>query len=412
MVLIGESTHGTEEFYRIRARITQELIEHEGFDFVAVEADWPDAYSINRFVQSSQSGSIEEAFQNFERFPQWMWKNNACADFADWLRAFNSNKVDSSKVGFFGLDMYSMYRSMDKVLEYLQHVDPQAASAASERYEALDEYRNNPFDYARDVYLKLIPEQASNVLEVLLNLLSNVPEYMRGRGGFIDGDELFYTIQNAQLVVDAEEYYRATLTGKNSWNLRDTHMFRTLKLLLAHHQKKKLASSSQIERYDGRPIRCVVWAHNSHVGDERASAIAEHRGQINLGQLVREEFGLSKTYIIGFSTYQGTVLAARHWDTPGRVFELNKGVDGSVEALLHSFVAQAQFFSRTTPGSSANNDFIVYFRVNSATSAAQVPDTTDHLQAGQSKEIQTSENKQNEEVRFKYRIAQLRFRFL
>jgi len=327
VVLIGEATHGTHEFYKIRADITKKLITDKGITMVAVEGDWPDVYRINRYVcGKSKDSNAKEALGDFQRFPKWMWRNTVVEDFVEWLRKYNERFGDKTndKVRFYGLDLYSMFRSADLVIEYLEKTDPKAAELAKQRYGTLNRYRNKEFKYAEDVMLGLTPSREKEVVSILVQMLQKEKEYLE-KHGFVDGDELFFAQQNAKLVKDAEEYYRnAYARGPTTWNLRDKHMFETLKELLDFHQKRT-----------NRESKAVVRAHNSHVGDSRATEYARESGEWNIGQLVRENLGLDKSYNVGFTTYTGTVTAASSWGGDAIKFKLNPAFEDSYEAVFH-----------------------------------------------------------------------------
>ena len=334
VVLIGESSHGTAEFYRARAEITKWLIEEKGFCAVAAEADWPDAYRVNRYVRGlGHDTSPEEALRGFERFPAWMWRNTVVRDFVDWLHAHNSRLrgQDRRQTGFYGLDLYSLHRSMREVIDYLDTMDPVAAARARQRYACFDHTSaddGQAYGYAAAFGAGLSCEREA--IEQLVELQRNAVEYAR-RDGLLAEDELFYAQQNAQTVRNAEGYYRAMFgTRVTSWNLRDRHMAQTLDALLAH-----------LDRHpDGRPARIVVWAHNSHVGDARATEVGAD-GQLTLGQLAREQHG-SAVRLIGFTTYTGTVTAASRWGGIAERKVVRPALNGSVEELFHE-VERSEF---------------------------------------------------------------------
>ena len=334
VVLIGESSHGTAEFYRARAEITKWLIEEKGFCAVAAEADWPDAYRVNRYVRGlGHDTSPEEALRGFERFPAWMWRNTVVRDFVDWLHAHNSRQrgEDRRQTGFYGLDLYSLHRSMREVIDYLDTMDPVAAARARQRYACFDHTSaddGQAYGYAAAFGAGLSCEREA--IEQLVELQRNAVEYAR-RDGLLAEDELFYAQQNAQTVRNAEGYYRAMFGARvTSWNLRDRHMAQTLDALLAH-----------LDRHpDSRPARIVVWAHNSHVGDARATE-AGADGQLTLGQLAREQHG-SAVRLIGFTTYTGTVTAASRWGGIAERKVVRAALNGSVEELFHE-VERSEF---------------------------------------------------------------------
>ncbi|WP_029116724.1 erythromycin esterase family protein [Mycobacterium sp. URHB0044] len=316
VVLIGESSHGTDEFYRARAEITKWLIDAKGFLGVAVEADWPDAYQVNRFVRGAGTDdTAEQALACFERFPTWMWRNAAVRDFVDWLRQRNATMTDEQRVGFYGLDMYSLHRSMKAVIGYLETVDPEAAARARTRYACFDHAAadDDGQDYGRAAAFGAGRSCEENAVEQLVEM-----QRTAARDGLLAEDEAFYAEQNALVVRNAEVYYRAMFSRRiNTWNLRDHHMADTLGALRNH-----LGGA-----------RIVVWAHNSHVGDARATEMADD-GQLTLGQLARERFG-GETRLIGFSTYTGTVTAASRWGGAAERKRVRPGLPGSVEELFH-----------------------------------------------------------------------------
>lgn len=336
VVLLGEATHGTHEFYRARALLTGKLLER-GFNAVAVEADWPDAYRVNQYVRGrGRDGDAAMALSDFRRFPSWMWRNADVLEFVGWLRAFNDGRAPADRAGFYGLDLYSLHTSMAAVLAYLETVDPTAAARARARYACFDRFGREPQDYAAATGSGLAPSCEREVLGQLRDLRLRAAEYA-GRDGRLDPDAFFAAEQNARLVSNAEEYYRTMLGGHvSSWNLRDRHMVATLGALLAH-----LSTPD-------RDARVVVWAHNSHLGDARATEMHE-RGEINVGQLVRQQFG-SAAMLVGFTTYDGTVTAASAWDGPAERKAVRPALGGSIERLLHDAgMARCALPIRTDP---------------------------------------------------------------
>ncbi len=319
LVLLGEASHGTDEFYRLRADITRRLIEERGFNAVAAEADWPDAYRVNRFVRGDQSDvDAETALSGFMRFPTWMWRNTVVRDFVAWLRSHNdARRSAEERVGFYGLDLYSLHGSIEAVLEYLDRNDPSAAARARARYACFDHFGEDVQAYGYAASFDLEHSCEDEVVAQLVDL--------RRRAGSIDGhrdDEMFFAEQNARLVRNAEAYYRSMFQGRaSSWNLRDTHMMETLQALIDRGTQT------------GRPAKIVVWAHNSHLGDARATEMGA-RGELNLGQLVRERHA-AHAVLVGFSTYQGSVIAASDWDEPAQRQRVRPGLLGSYEALFH-----------------------------------------------------------------------------
>ncbi|GAA4542433.1 erythromycin esterase family protein [Mycobacterium paraffinicum] len=327
IVLIGESSHGTHEFYEARAEITKWLIEEKGFCAVAAEADWPDAYRVNRYVRGiGDDTSADEALSGFERFPAWMWRNTVVRDFVEWLRTRNRLHENNGQrqAGFYGLDLYSLHRSMQEVIGYLDKVDPKAAARARERYACFDHASADDGQaYGFSAAFGAGPSCEQEAIDQLVDMQRNELAYAR-RDGLLAEDELFYAHQNAQTVHNAEVYYRAMFSGRvTSWNLRDKHMAQTLEALLKH-----------LDRHQDIPsARIVVWAHNSHVGDARATEVWAD-GQLTLGQLVRQRHG-DEARLIGFSTYTGTVTAASDWGGIAERKVVRPALNGSIEELLH-----------------------------------------------------------------------------
>jgi erythromycin esterase-like protein len=323
LVLIGEASHGTHEFYRIRAAITKRLIADHGFRAVAVEGDWPDVFRVNRFVRgTSTDASAEESLRDFERFPRWMWRNADVLDFVGWLRAHNDALPPAEpRVGFYGLDLYALHRSMAAVLEFLHVVDPAAAERARDRYACFDHFGPDPQEYGYAASMGLAPSCEADAVAQLVELQRAAGEYAR-RDGRLGHDALFFAEQSARLVRNAEQYYRAMFSSRvSSWNLRDLHMAETLDALRRH-----LAGT------DG-PAKVVVWAHNSHLGDARATEMGRG-GELNLGQLARQRHGRDAV-LIGFSTHEGTVTAASNWDEPPQRMHVRPSLQGSYERLFH-----------------------------------------------------------------------------
>ena len=322
-VLIGEASHGTHEFYRIRAEITKRLIADRGFSGVAVEADWPDAYRVNRYVRGvSDDADATEALRGFVRFPQWMWRNADVLDFIGWLRAFNDTRAHpDEKAGFYGLDLYSLHASIDAVLTYLRRVDPEAAERARERYACFDQYGSDPQSYGYATSTRLGPSCEAEVVAQLVELRRMAGDIAH-RDGRLAADEQFFAEQNAQVVANAEQYYRAMFGSRvSSWNLRDLHMAETLDALIAFLRPRV------------QTPKLVIWAHNSHLGDARATELGRS-GELNVGQITRQRYG-DQTVLIGFSTYAGTVTAASDWDEPAERKTVRPGLRGSYEALFH-----------------------------------------------------------------------------
>jgi erythromycin esterase-like protein len=319
-VLIGEASHGTHEFYAIRAALTRRLIETKGFRAVALEADWPDSFRVHRFVTGrSNDTCASEALSDFRRFPSWMWRNTVVVDFVEWLRQWNADNKDNL-VGFYGLDLYSMHTSMEAVLNYLDKIDPAAARRARHRYACFDHFGADPQHYGLATVAGEAEPCEDDVVAQLTELRRKYAEFIQ-RDGRIGEEEFFSAEQNARLVMNAERYYRAMFHGRaSSWNLRDQHMFETLNELFSH--------------LDGGQAKVVIWAHNSHLGDARATEM-HVRGELNIGQLVRERFG-RRAFAIGFSTFTGTVTAASDWGGPAERKRVRPALAESYEELFHA----------------------------------------------------------------------------
>jgi erythromycin esterase-like protein len=322
-VLIGEASHGTHEFYAERAALTRRLIAEQGFRAVAVEADWPDAYRVNCYVHGiGDAANSDQALGGFKRFPTWMWRNTVVQDFVEWLRAYNLAQPAERQAGFYGLDLYSLHSSVEAVIDYLDSVDPAAARQARQRYSCFSPFGQDSQSYGYAATAGIVEPCEDAVVEQLLELqrrASVAPDQHDATAA----DRHFYAVQNARLVKNAEEYYRTMFRGYvSSWNLRDQHMAETLEALVAHLDKLQPGT------------RVVIWAHNSHLGDARATQQGRG-GELNLGQLVRQRFG-DDAVLIGFSTYSGTVTAATDWGDPPERKKVRPALPESYEALLHS----------------------------------------------------------------------------
>ena len=321
--LLGEATHGTHEFYRERAEITKRLIKEKGFTAIAVEADWPDAFRVNRYVRGlSDDRNADEALSGFKRFPTWMWRNTVVLEFVEWLRDYNSSlPVGATKVGFYGLDLYSLYTSIESVLGYLDKIDPAAAKRARYRYSCFEHFAEDTQAYGYAANFGITESCERDVIEQLVELRRRAAEYAN-RDGRIAQDEFFFAEQNARLVLNAERYYRSMFRGRvESWNLRDRHMAETLDALVTHLNSQ------------GQPAKVAVWEHNSHLGDARATYMAGY-GELNVGQLVREHYG-PEAVLIGFTTYTGTVTAASDWGGPAERKRVRPALGNSYEASFH-----------------------------------------------------------------------------
>jgi len=312
VVLLGEASHGSSEFYRMREKISRELIVKKGFRFVAIEGDWPDAARIDHYVRHREYAPSE--WTAFARFPAWMWRNNDVRAFVVWLRSHNVSLKPNDRVAFHGLDLYSLYDSIRFVLEYLDEVDPVAAKIARERYGCLTPWQSDPATYGRAALNEKYPICEDDVVSALKDLLGKRRAYADQ-----DGERFLDAVQNARLVANAERYYRIMYYGSRaSWNLRDGHMFETLKSLLAHH---------------GPHSKGIVWAHNSHIGDASATEMSA-RGETNIGQLCRKEFG-DACYAVGFGTDHGTVAAASDWGGAMEIKTVRPAMKNSYEKLCH-----------------------------------------------------------------------------
>jgi erythromycin esterase-like protein len=322
LVLIGEATHGTEEFYWIRAELTKALIRSKQFNLVSAEADWPDAYRVNRWVRHiSEEAEAAAALGDFVRFPRWMWRNTVVVDFVEWLRRYNARRMASDQIGFYGLDLYSLHTSIEAVLTYLRKVDPEAAARARHRYSCFEHIGSDPQSYGYAATLGLSRSCEDEVVTQLVELRNAAAEYAR-RDGYVAEDEYLFAEQNARLVRNAEMYYRAMFAGQvESWNLRDTHMMETLDALMTWTTRRSGYS------------RAIVWAHNSHLGDARATQMGAW-GELNVGQLARERHG-DRVFLVGFTTHTGTVTAAREWDQPAERRRVTPSMAGSYERLFH-----------------------------------------------------------------------------
>lgn len=313
VVLLGESSHGTSEFYRARAAITRRLVERHGFRIVAAEADWPDAASLDRYVRDRPPP--DHAEPPFRRFPTWMWRNAEVEAFIESLRTWNRAQEPARRAGFYGLDLYNLSASIRAVLDYLDRVDPEAASVARRRYGCLTPWAREPAGYGRMALSAGYPVCESAVLEILHDLQARQSQYAAA-----DEDRFLDAESNARLVKNAEAYYRAMYYGgAESWNRRDTHMFETLCGLLDAK---------------GPGAKAVVWAHNSHIGDASHTEMGQVRGELNIGQLCRQRFGTGAA-LIGFGTHTGTVACASDWDEPMELKRVNPSLDGSIERLMH-----------------------------------------------------------------------------
>jgi erythromycin esterase-like protein len=314
IVMLGEASHGTHEYYTWRTAISKRLIEEKGFNFIAVEGDWPDCYKINRYVKGYKDAgeNIVDVLRNFDRWPTWMWANWEIAALAEWLREYNKNLPLEKKVGFYGLDVYSLWDSMREIINYLEKEDPQAAQSVKQAIKCFEPFEENEHAYAR--YSLTEHSCRDKVLQMLKEI--------RMKAQHLDGDREagFNTEQNALIAVNAEKYYRSMMSFDNeSWNVRDTHMMETLDRLLKFH---------------GQNSKGIVWEHNTHIGDARATDM-KRAGMVNIGQLAREQYGINKVYLVGFGSYRGTVIAGEEWGAPMQEMEVPEAREGSIEHVLH-----------------------------------------------------------------------------
>ena len=359
-VLIGEASHGTHEFYRERARITRRLIDECGFTVVAVEADWPDAYRVNRYVLGlSGDGSADSALGDFRRFPAWMWRNRDVLGFVEWLRARNdAHGHPATKARFYGLDLYSLRTSMEAVVAYLERVDPAEAARARHRYSCFDHVGGEGQAYGHALAFEGSLPCENEVVAQLIELRRRAEGYLR-RDGWIAEDEFFFAEQNARVVRNAEEYYQQMYRAEvSSWNLRDRHMAGTLDALVEH-----------LDRQAPR-ARVVVWEHNSHVGDARATEM-HARGELNVGQLARQRYG-AECLLIGLTTFDGTVTAASDWGGEAERKRVRPALDGSHEAMLHGTGSAAFWLDMAQP---AMHDLFTVPRLERAIGVIYRPET-------------------------------------
>jgi len=353
IVLLGEATHGTSEFYRMRARITRELILRGGFNFVAVEADWPDAARINQYVRHAPAR--QEQWKAFARFPTWMWRNHEALELVEWMRAWNAEVSEPERrASFYGLDLYSLFTSINAVITYLSSVDPVMAAIARRRYASLSPWEQDPAVYGRAVLSGNYRDCEAPVVAMLRDMLNRRIEYSQR-----DGDRFFDAAQNARLVAAAERYYRVMYYGAvESWNLRDQHMFDTLERLLEFH---------------GRGSKGVVWAHNSHVGNAAATEMGK-RGEQNVGQLSRARFAES-AFLVGFGTDHGTVSAASDWDGPMEVKRVRPAHEASYERLCHDSEIKAFMLHLRDPVRQAVRDELEAARLERAIGVIYRPES-------------------------------------
>jgi erythromycin esterase-like protein len=315
VVMLGEASHGTHEFYTWRTHISQQLIKKKGFDFIAVEGDWPDCYRINQYIKGeARETKAVDVLKTFNRWPTWMWANWEVAALAEWLYQFNIDLSPNKKIGFFGLDVYSLWDSLDAITDYLQKHDPEALSQVEKAIRCFEPYKTDDgtsYAYATQLVPNLCTEE---VIKLLKEIREGLPQYD------INSEHVFNAEQNALIAVNAEKYYRAMLRGgPQSWNIRDSHMQETLERLLELH---------------GANSKAIVWEHNTHIGDSRATDMTDE-GMYNIGELVRTKYGEKETFLVGFGTYEGRVIAGNSWGAPMHDVEVPEAKEGSWEYLLH-----------------------------------------------------------------------------
>jgi erythromycin esterase-like protein len=322
IVLLGEATHGTHQFYDIRAQLSKRLITEKNFNAITIEGDWPDAYQINNYIENQKYTKASDALASFDRFPTWMWRNVPMVKFAEWLHGYNQGKESHKQANFYGLDLYSFYRSIHEVITCLEKIDPAAAAQARYHYSCFDQYAHDPQAYGYAVFTKAIESCSDAVVEQLKRLLEQDWEYLAQ--GEVSADKAFYIAQNARVVKNAEQYYRSLFSNEaNTWNIRDSHMHETINELIKHYQLKGIETP-----------KLIIWAHNSHTGNAAATQMSEH-GEYNIGQLIKEQFG-AKAISIGFTTYHGTVSAASDWHAPVERKIVREALPNSYEALFHA----------------------------------------------------------------------------
>lgn len=314
-VLLGEASHGTSEFYTLRAELSKRLIVEKGFSFIAVEGDWPSCYTLNRYIKQYENPAVNvrEALGDFNRWPTWMWANNEVMNYAEWLYDFNKNKTYGRQVGFYGIDVYSLWESMDEILSHLKKTGSPELEAAQKAFDCFDPYKRDPQTYG--VSAAFLSESCEEEVVKLLTDLQAKRKLSKGEDESVLSDEL-----NALVAVNAERYYRSMVQGgSDSWNVRDRHMVEALNRIKAFH---------------GPDAKAIVWEHNTHIGDARATDM-EADGMVNVGQLLREQYGDNRVYIVGFGTHRGTVIAADQWGGEMQAMMVPEAQSGSWEDLLH-----------------------------------------------------------------------------
>jgi erythromycin esterase-like protein len=312
-VLLGEASHGTSEFYSIRAELTKKLIEQKGFSIIAVEGDWPSCFEVNRYVKGYENTyqTSKEVLESFNRWPNWMWANEEIAELVDWLKDYNQSNVN--KIGFYGIDVYSLWESMEEIISYLQKTGSGDVEIAKKAFSCFEPHSRKPENYG--VSASFLSEDCiDEVTKLLVKVQQNRHQYAS-----IDEADLSLEV-NALVAANAERYYRAMVQNDvESWNIRDFHMSDAI---------DKLTS------YYGEDAKVIVWEHNTHIGDARATDM-KAEGTVNVGQIVRERYGVDNVYAVGFGTHRGTVIAARNWGDNPKITTVPEGERGSWEDLLH-----------------------------------------------------------------------------
>lgn len=313
-VLLGEASHGTHEYYTWRAHTSKRLIEEKGFSVIAVEGDWPDCYKINRWIKGKgdQDRSIKEVLSEFNRWPTWMWANWEIAAFATWLKKYNSSLPYEQKTGFYGLDVYSLWESLDVMVEYLEKEDPETAKHAQNAFKCFEPFKED------DSYAYVFRSSRKGCKEEVVKLLQEVRENAHKYNSEQEAD--LNAEINSLVMANAEKYYKAMAGfGEDSWNVRDRHMVETLNIL---------------KNYHGKDTKVIIWEHNTHVGDARATSMA-NAGLVNVGQLVREQHEKDGVFIAGFGSYKGSVIAGDSWGSPMKKMRVPEAVPGSIESILN-----------------------------------------------------------------------------
>lgn len=337
-VLLGESTHGTSEFYSLRAEISKWLIEEKGFDFIAVEGDWPSCYEVNRFIKGYENTykNAKDALHAFNRWPQWMWYNKEVESLVTWLKSYNDNSESQGKIGFYGIDVYSLWESMEKIIDYLEEVNSPDAEEARKAFACFEPFHREPQMYG--VSSAFYGKDCWEELSVMLTSIH------KNRELYPDDLEASLNLKlNSLVMKNGEHYYHTMVTNDSeSWNIRDQHMVEAL---------------DNISQYYGPEAKGIIWEHNTHIGDARATDMAEE-GMVNVGQLTREKHGAHNVYAIGLGTYEGTVIAGEKWGEPAEIMEVPKAVPGSWEALMHQTGAHNKFIMFTKENEELFSDTI------------------------------------------------------